>query len=313
MMILILGNELDIHAAHLERVLTHMGISVAYWDTQCFPTQTQLTWCPNTQQGCLTLSTGQQLNLQDIRSVFWRNFSGVSVPMLADATQQHIAFRDATSTLRSIVQACPAHWVNSWQAYQFHQTKPLQLAMAQRLGVKIPATLISNSPAQIDEFVRSQHRSHTRVIFKPVCGGAHTQFVTPEHLEPERLQQALRLAPITIQAYIPGTNVRTYVVGESIYAAEIRSQAIDFRADAQAQLISIDLPEAIQQQCQAIAKAFFLEWTAIDWRVSPAGDYLFLEANPSPMFLHFEQQTGYPITQQLIELLCSTPEEKLRG
>lgn len=310
MIILILGNESDAHAAHVERVLTQMGIPVAYWDTQSFPTQMQLSWCPNTQQGSLTLPTGQRLNLQDIQSVFWRNFSGTSVPALANQKQQQIAFRDATSVLRSIVQTCPARWINSWQAYQFHQTKPLQLATAQQLGVNIPATLISNSPEQIGEFVSSHTRANTRVIFKPVCGGAHTQFVTRDHLEPERLQRALKLAPITVQAYIPGTNVRTYVMGEFIYAAEIRSPAIDFRVDVHAQLIPIDIPDVIQQQCRLIAQAFFLDWTAIDWRVSPAGDYVFLEANPSPMFLHFEQQTGFPITHQLINLLCSGCDQK---
>jgi hypothetical protein len=46
-----------------------------------------------------------------------------------------------------------------------------------------------------------------------------------------------------------------------------------------------------------------LEWTAIDWRLTEAGEYVFLEANPSPMFLHFEQQTGFPITQQLVQQL----------
>jgi hypothetical protein len=48
-----------------------------------------------------------------------------------------------------------------------------------------------------------------------------------------------------------------------------------------------------------------LEWTAIDWCLKPTGEYVFLEANPSPMFLHFEQQTGFPITQELVKLLMS--------
>jgi D-alanine-D-alanine ligase-like ATP-grasp enzyme len=46
-----------------------------------------------------------------------------------------------------------------------------------------------------------------------------------------------------------------------------------------------------------------LEWTAIDLRLKPTGEYVFLEANPSPMFLHFEKQTGFPMTQKLVELL----------
>lgn len=300
MTILILGNAADAHAAHVYQTLKQADIPVFYWDTHLFPTQIQISWQPETQQGLLTLQE-QQLDLQSIQSVFWRSFSGVSVPSFEDPAQQQIAFRDAMSTLRSIIQSCPAHWVNSWQAYEFHQTKPLQLAKAKQLGVKIPATLISNDPEQVISFAQS----HDKVIFKPVCGGAHTQFVTPAHLEPERLQRALRLAPATIQAYVPGTNVRSYVIGNAIYTAEIRSAAVDFREDTEAQLIPLTLPESVQQQCLAIARALWLEWTAIDWRVTPEGEYVFLEANPSPMFLHFERQTGFSITQQLVNLLLN--------
>jgi glutathione synthase/RimK-type ligase-like ATP-grasp enzyme len=144
-----------------------------------------------------------------------------------------------------------------------------------------------------------------QTIFKPVYGGAHAKLVTEEHLECDRLNLALSISPVTIQEYIPGTNVRSYVIGDSVYSAEIRSQALDFREDANAELIKIDVPESVRQQCLAIAEAFMLEWTAIDWRVKPTGEYVFLEANPSPMFIHFERQTGFPITQKLVNLLTS--------
>lgn len=109
----------------------------------------------------------------------------------------------------------------------------------------------------------------------------------------------------TIQEYIPGTNIRSYVIAGSVYSAEIRTHAVDFQEDLEAELIPIKLPASVQQQCLAITKAFLLEWTAIDWRLSPWGEYVFLEANPSPMFLHFEEKTGFPITQQLVKLLMN--------
>lgn len=299
MNILILGNVEDAHAAHLQQALTKAGAAVDYLDTRLFPTHLQMSWQPQTQMGSLTLPDGRELNLQDIKSVFWRSFSGVYVPPLKNAEQQRIALNDSISAVRSLIQACPARWVNSWQAYQFHKEKPLQLSQVQQMGVAIPATLISNNPNQVIQFVQSQDP----VIFKPVYGGAHTEFVTEEHLEPKRLSLALKLSPITLQEYIPGTNIRTYVVGRSVYAAEIRSEALDFREDREAELIPIELPASVQEYCLAITKALMLEWTAIDWRRKPTGEYIFLEANPSPMFLHFERQTGFPITQELVQLL----------
>ena len=301
MNILILGNSLDDHAAHIKSALTQAGATVDDLDTCLFPTQLRMSWQPNAQVGCFNLPGGRKLNFQDVKSVFWRNFSGVYVPSLKDSNQQRIALNDAVSTVRSLIQACPARWVNSWQAYQFHKEKPLQLSKAKQIGVSIPATLISNDPEQVIEFVQSQER----VIFKPVYGGAHAQVVTESHLHPKRLSLALSLSPVTIQEYIPGTNIRSYVIGESIYSAEIRSHSLDFREDSQAKLIPVELPESVQQQCIAITKALMLEWTAIDWRLKPSGEYMFLEANPSPMFLHFEHQTGFPITQQLVKLLMS--------
>jgi glutathione synthase/RimK-type ligase-like ATP-grasp enzyme len=299
MNILILGNSADAHAVHLKNALTQVGATVNYWDTRLFPTQLRISWRPDTQMGCLTLPGGYQLNLQDIHSVFWRNFSGVYVPPLKDHEQQRLAFNDSMSTLRSLMQACPARWINSWQAYQFHKEKPLQLGKAKQIGVKIPATAIGNSPEQVREFVRV----YEKAIFKPVYGGAHTQFVREEHLDPQRLNRVLSIAPVTIQEYIPGTNIRSYVIGESVYSAEIRSHSLDFREDLEAELLPIELPVSVQQQCLAIAKALMLEWTAIDWRLNPQGEYVFLEANPSPMFIHFERQTSFPITQKLVNLL----------
>ncbi len=299
MNILILGDASDAHAAHIKQALVQVGAEVNYLDTCLFPRQLRLSWQPDTLVGCLTLPGGHQLNFQDIHSVFWRNFSGVSVTPLKDANQQQVALNDSMSVVRTLMQACPARWINSWQAYQFHKEKPLQLSKAKQIGVTIPATLISNNPEQVREFVQSQNK----VIFKPVYGGAHTKLVTEAHLEPHRLNLALSVSPVTIQEYIPGTNIRSYVIGESVYSAEIRSESVDFREDLNSELIVRDLPESVHQQCLAILKAFMLEWTAIDWRLKPTGEYVFLEANPSPMFRHFERQTGFPITQKLVNML----------
>ncbi len=244
MNVLILGNCTDAHAVHLKNALTQAGATVNYWDTRLFLTHLRISWRPDTQMGYLTLPGEYQLNLQDIHSIFWRNFSGVYVPSLKDPEQQRVAFNDSMSTLRSLMQACPARWINSWQAYQFHKEKPLQLSKAKQIGVKIPATAIGNSPEQVREFVRI----YKKAIFKPVYGGARAQFVTEEHLHPQRLNRVLSIAPVTIQEYIPGTNIRSYVIGESVYSAEIRSHCLDFREDLEAELLPIELPVSVQQQ-----------------------------------------------------------------
>jgi D-alanine-D-alanine ligase-like ATP-grasp enzyme len=41
----------------------------------------------------------------------------------------------------------------------------------------------------------------------------------------------------------------------------------------------------------------------MDFRLTADGRYVFLEANPSPMFLGFEKATGLPLTEALVKLL----------
>jgi glutathione synthase/RimK-type ligase-like ATP-grasp enzyme len=299
MNILVLGNSQEAHAFAIHKALTEAGATADYLDTSCFPTSLKISWEPKTQIGSLILPQGRKLEIAEIHSVFWRSFSGVHVPSLNDSHQHYIASNDSMSTLRSFMQACPARWVNSWEAYQLHKEKPIQLSMVNNIGVSIPRTLVSNDPEQIINFTDSLDKA----IFKPVYGGTYTKLVTAEHLDPKRLNLALRISPVKIQEYIAGTNIRTYVIGDSIYAAEIRTSQLDFRLDEESELIPLTLPYAVQKQCLDIAKVLRLEWTAIDWRLKPNGEYVFLEANPSPMFLHFEKITGFPITQQLVKLL----------
>lgn len=301
MHILILGNALDREAAHLKIKLEQAGAIVEYWDSQLFPKSMQMTWQPELYRGYLKLSTGKIIRMDDIHSIFWRTLLPVDVPSLPDLQQYHIAIADSTSILRSLIRGCPARWVNSWEAYQFYQEKPLQLSAVKALGVAIPKTLISNNPDCIQHFAKAV----PQVVFKPVYRGAQIQLLTVAHLQQERLHQVLRLSPITLQEYIPGTNIRCYVIGQQVYAAEIRSSCLDFREDSHARLIPAILPNAIQTTCLKVAQALFLEWTAIDWRLSPQGEFIFLKADPSPEFIDFEQKTGFPLMEKLVQLLIN--------
>ncbi len=301
MQILVLGEEQDLHAKHIYDVLSARGVKVHYFNSRTFPTQSRISWYPDTQVGSLYLANGNRLQISEIHSVYWRSFNGVYVPELPDERQQSIAFNDAFGLMRTLVQVRSIRWVNGWQAYEFHKEKPRQLAVVSNLGMTIPKTLISNDPDVITEFASAIGSA----IFKPVYGGAHAKLITPEFLAPARLKLALKLAPIALQEFIAGTNIRTYVIGDRVYSAEIRTGAVDFRDDADLELIPLETPPAIARMSIAISRSLMLEWTAIDWRRNNDGEYYFLEANPSPMFTFFEAKTGYPLTETLVNLLMA--------
>ena len=302
MSILILGTEKDAHARQVYHALEAKKIQAYFVDTAEFPTKVQLSWQPKLQQGVLTLSSGEVISTEKIQSVYWRSFRSANPANSGNEYQNKLARRDCETMLRTFLQLPHIQWVNSWEAYQFHREKPLQLYTVHQLGVPIPKTLVGNDAASIQTFAAT----HEKVIFKPLYGGAHSQFLTAAHLLPGHLDQALKISPVTLQNYIAGTNIRVYVIGSRVFALEIKSETLDFRDDKNHQLLPIQLPKKIQQQSIAIAHKLHLKWTAIDWRRQPDDTYVFLEANPSPMFLKVEAVTKFPITEALVEVLTQS-------
>src|SRR5262249_476501 len=141
-----------------------------------------------------------------------------------------------------------------------------------------------------------------RSIFKPVQGGAHARRLTANELTPENLL-SLRIAPVTLQDEIPGTNIRAFVVGDAVLACEVKTAAVDFRDDHAPEIRVPELSPEQQERCRQIARKLELVWTGIDFRLTPDGTYVFLEANPSPMFIGFQAATGLPILEALATLL----------
>ena len=97
--------------------------------------------------------------------------------------------------------------------------------------------------------------------------------------------------------------MRVFVAGQRVLACEIQSSHVDFRDDPDPRITPCALPADVTAWCLRAARALELLWTGIDVRRTPAGRHVFLEANPSPMFLGFEERTGLPLTDALAGLL----------
>ena len=300
MTVLILGGDDDDHARHVLAHLRLRGADAELLDGRWFPSQLGLAYDPVRGTGMLRLPGGRCLAFDQIRSVYWRCYNHVRPPPLPDPEQAYIAGNDARGLFESLLIRLPARWVNGWRAFQLHQTKPVQLAMAAALGVPVPPTVLTNDAWAVRDFAAR----HPQCVFKPVQGGAHTRRVTADHLTEENLAN-LAYAPVTLQEEVPGTNVRVFVAGERVLACEVRTESLDFRDDQEPDIRPHELPADVAGWCLRVARAFELLWTGIDLRRTAEGHYVFLEANPSPMFLGFEARSGLPLTDALTTLLTS--------
>ena len=301
MVILILGFPSDEHVQHVGQALRSRGCEIEVLDSRQFPSDLAIAFDPLARSGSIEFPSGRQRTWSEFRSVYWRNYGGPGPSSLPDVDQRFIANNDSRSLLETLLLQLPARWINGLDAYCLHQVKPVCLAKVSALGIRVPRTIVTNDPQDVCEFAR-QHRS---VIFKPVQGGDQTRLLQPDHLAPENLTH-LRLAPITLQEEVPGTNIRVFVAGERVMACEVATEKLDYREDPGALLTTHALPPAIELLSRRIARELSLLWTGIDFRLTGDGEYVFLEANPSPMFIGFERRTGLPLTEALVDLLVHT-------
>lgn len=302
MAILILGAPDEDHAAHLFQALSERQADPVYFDTRNFPAQLKLSYSPAYPfTGSLKTPEGKTLSFEAIRAVYWRTYMGIQTSGEESPYAEEMAGREIQSALSSWMRNLDCRWVNPIHAIEMHRSKAHQTHLLNMAGIRTPRTLISNDPEAVTAFCEAEQMN---VIYKPVSGGAHTQKITCDDLTPERLKE-LSKAPVQFQECIDGTDIRVYLLGEQLFAAEIQSQTLDFRDDPTAPIIPISLPEQVQEDCRTLAELFGLCFTGIDIRRTPTGEYVFLEGNPSPMFIYFEKVTEYPITQSLVELLLN--------
>lgn len=298
MPILILSEAEDDHGQHMHEHLEALGHDVVLFDASLFPQGLLLTYEPRSSGGLLRAPGGRSIPFGDVTSVYWRSYCEPEAVDMGDAEATYIAQNDSRALVESLFLRIKARWVNGFDAFRLHQTKPAALSMVAQAGVPTPATILTNDPDEVLRFVKM----HPRCIHKPVQGGAHTRRLTEAHLTDEHLEK-LALAPITLQEEVPGTNIRVFLAGERTYAAEIRTEAIDFRDDQGADVLPTTVPAEVEAFCRKAAALLKLTWTGIDLRRTPEGRYVFLEANPSPMFITFERLTGLPLTEALTALL----------
>jgi glutathione synthase/RimK-type ligase-like ATP-grasp enzyme len=299
--VMIVGDEGDAHAAAVARALARRGAAAAFLDFRRFPGAHTLAWEPVGRRGAVRAGAAT-IAVDALRSTYWRTASATRAPAgLLDALHA-FAEQESRRALESLLRglACPV--INSPEAVAAHRYKPVQSATVAALGVAVPETLISNDPAAVAAFVGRQAEG---AIVKPVGGGAYARRVGPGDLD---RHASIRACPMQYQAYVPGEDLRVYVVGERVFAGRIVTadpRRVDFRTDPSHVSVATTLADEEAATCRRIAAALGLVLAGIDLRRTPAGTPVFLEANPSPMFLRFERDTGHPILAALVDRLLA--------
>lgn len=172
--------------------------------------------------------------------------------------------------------------VNPIDSLLLHFAKPFQVESLRRKDFPVPDTLVTGDPDALLQFSEGR-----QIVYKPVAGGALCRLLTKEDKQPERLER-LAAAPVQFQEYIPGKDLRVFVLdGRVIASFLIESDTIDFREGRQeVTAISID-PETAAMCVRACAELNLI-FSGVDLKLTSDGAVILIECNPSPMFEGFD-------------------------
>ena len=203
----------------------------------------------------------------------------------------------------------PARVINRPSAAASNGSKPFQAELIRHHGFEIPPTLVTTSPAAVREF----HQQHGQVIYKSVSSSRST-VSRLDDMTYEVLSDVAN-CPTQFQAWIPGVDWRVHVIGDVVYACEIRSRADDYRyAHEEGESVEFDssapLPPEVASRCQGLARHLGLELAGIDLRRTEADTWYCFEVNPAPAFTYFERATGQPLTAAVAHLLAGAPRSE---
>jgi glutathione synthase/RimK-type ligase-like ATP-grasp enzyme len=191
---------------------------------------------------------------------------------------------------------------NRSSAMESNDAKPFQAQLIARAGFAVPETLITSSPEEVLAF----RERHDQVVFKSISG-VRSIVRTLDGPGIDQLHR-LRDLPVQFQELVPGTDVRVHVVGDAVFATEIRSEAVDYRYahrdGIDVGLSPISLPDGVRARCRRLAAALDLPFAGIDLRRRPDGTLVCFEVNPMPGFGYYEEHTGAPIADAVVRLLA---------
>jgi hypothetical protein len=182
-------------------------------------------------------------------------------------------------------------------------SKPLQTFELARLGFPVARSLTTSSPEQALAFAEELD---WRVIYKSTSAlpSVANRLTPGRRADLERI----RSCPIFLQEEVAGPDVRVHVVGAETFAERIDFQGgVDARYSPREsrQFRPVELPEEVRERCVRFAAEHGLWIAGFDFKLrQPSGEYVALEANPTPGYDVYDFRAGGRISESLLRLMA---------
>jgi glutathione synthase/RimK-type ligase-like ATP-grasp enzyme len=307
------------HTAPVKWALEQAGYQLACWGG--------LSWREEQQASLLLdLETKMALGPYSIEpgDAIWirRPDQPTHNPKVSEADRKfaELEYRSFYHCIAYTLETLPVWCINKFSAARFIHNKAVQLHLARTCGLRIPRTLMSNSPGRIREFFSHNGNQKVGKGFTPHVwqrGEQEGVSVTETFaLTPERLpsDEVLTYAPGIYQDMVAKQyDIRMVLMGHRLYSFALHNpkKALDWRQDAGQGNVTVEIvptPPEVERGVLAFARKAGICFGSIDFAVDTDGQWWFLEINEQGQFLWLDQFNAQARTLEKFCAFITQPE-----
>lgn len=322
--ILIVTRKFDPTADLVIKKLIGLGEEVRRFNSDEFPVETEFTGLMNSGGTDFEFRVGRRsIRSGDIKSAWFRqpfDFK-VSDDIKGDSIIKFVEV-ESLHSLIGFLSSLDCFWLNRPDLAIHGSYKLMQLRVASQVGLAIPSTLVTNSPARIKEFIGEKWGDFiTKCITSAMIKSENRpRAIFTRKIDRDLLSQIeqVRYCPTLFQNYVrKKAEVRIVVVCDRVFSFLILNQ------EAPSELTRVDwrhydlenvkheefqLPSEVERKVLKFTRRLNLNFGAIDMILTPEDEFVFLELNPTGQWAWLEELTGVRVSDCIVEVLSNPPE-----
>jgi hypothetical protein len=312
------GGALEVPA--VAGALRDRGAEPVVLDSAAFPSGMPVTLAYGRAGFCGRWADDHDIDEPHDISAVWQGVAvGTTLPTMAPGLRE-TCVAASELTVVGLLESLQVFQLDPYGNKARADNKPHQLRIAQRVGLEIPETIISNDPEAVRTFARRFPSLITKMLVQPAVTGpaiddeASVVFTTAMTAADLEQLDGLDLCPMIFQEQIENLlDVRVTIVGKRVFAAALDAAArggspLDWRRQSYAldrvpAWAAYELPGGLADRLLRLLDHFGLNYGAVDLIVRPDGRHVFLELNASGSFAFLGVNHAGPIAAAIAEVL----------
>ncbi|MGH3854500.1 MAG: ATP-grasp ribosomal peptide maturase [Pseudonocardiaceae bacterium] len=291
--------QFDVTADHVVLALEERGVPVFRFDMAEFPQALTMSARLDQHESGILRISNRDVGFDEVGAVYWRRPSIYQLSAALNADDAAWATREARFGMGGVLAAMPV-WLNHPACIARAEYKPVQFAAGRAAGLILPPTLVTNDVHAVRRFVDEVGP----IVYKPLSGvyykrAAEYDFIYTQRVDVESLDvESISITACLFQQWIEKDyEVRLVVVDGRCFSARIDSSSergrLDWRADYDSLTYTpIPTPDHVKIAVVKLISTLDLRFGALDFIVTPAGDWVFLEINPNGQWAWIDDLTS---------------------